>query len=297
MFKTSLLFAVTLAGAQVSAMGGDAAYTMSIEKWRADRVERLRAPDGWLSLVGLEWLKPGSNRIGSGKDNDIVLGGGPAHLGQVQVADGKVVIELAADSGATIDGKSQQRAELLDDAQPAPTLVDVGSIRFYLVERSGKLGLRIKDARAKTRVDFAGIDSYAIDPGWRIEATWVPFDPPHTLEIPNVTGVIDHLPVPGKAVFERDGKTWELLPVIDDPDEKQLFFIFADRSSGKDTYGGGRFLYAQPPQDGKVVLDFNKAYNPPCAFTAFATCPLAPPENRLGVTVNAGEKKYRGAGH
>jgi uncharacterized protein (DUF1684 family) len=130
-----------------------------------------------------------------------------------------------------------------------------------------------------------------------VQATWVPFTPPHTLDIPTVLGTVDRMPVPGKAVFERDGKRYELLPVVEEEGSDQVWFIFADRTSGKETYGAARFLYADKAKDGKLVIDFNKAYNPPCAFTPYATCPLAPPENRLDLRVTAGEKKYRGGHH
>ncbi len=133
-----------------------------------------------------------------------------------------------------------------------------------------------------------------MDSAWRIVADWIPFDPPQTLETANVIGQMERYPVPGRAVFERDGHRHELLPVIEVPGDEQLFLIFADGTSGRETYGAARFLYADPPREGKIVLDFNQAYNPPCAFTAFATCPLAPPENRLDLRVTAGEKKYRG---
>jgi uncharacterized protein len=157
--------------------------------------------------------------------------------------------------------------------------------------------LRVKDGDAPIRKHFLGIDSFPIDPSWRIEATWVPAAPGETLEMGTVIGTIDKYPVPGKLEFSRDGKQFEILPVIEVPGDKQYFVVFADRTSGKETYGAARFLYIDPPKDGKVVLDFNKAYNPPCAFTPFATCPLAPPENRLDLRVTAGEKNYRGSHH
>ena len=298
MLMTSLLFAASISGTQLIAAGVEGDYTREIESWRKQRLERLQAPDGWLSLVGLEWLKPGTNKIGSASDNDIVIARAPAHLGHVDWSGDKVTIVLADGSGATIDGKKAANAELLDDAHEHPTTVAIGSVRFYLIDRAGgKKGLRIKDSEAKTRTGFLGIDAYPIDPSWRIEAQWIAFDPPHTLEIPNVIGTIDRMPVPGKAVFERDGKTFELLPVLETDDADELFFIIADKTSGKETYGAARFVYSAMPKDGKVVIDFNKAYNPPCAFTSFATCPLAPPENRLGMAVTAGEKKYRGNHH
>ena len=298
MLMTSLLLAASISGTQLVAAGNDDGYIQTIETWRAQRLERLKAPGGWLSLVGLEWLKPGTNTIGSASDNDIVIAKAPAHLGRIEWKGDTVTIHLEHGSGATIDGKAQTSAELLDDAHESPTLIAFGSVNFYLIDRAGgKKGLRIKDSEAATRTGFLGIDAFPIDPSWRIEAKWVAFDPPHTLEIPNVIGTIDMMPVPGKAVFERDGKSFELLPVLETADADELFFIIADNTSGKQTYGAARFIYSSMPKDGKVVIDFNKAYNPPCAFTPFATCPLAPPENRLGIAVSAGEKKYRGSAH
>jgi len=274
------------------------AYPQQIEQSRADRVKRLTGPDGWLSLIGLEWLQAGDNRVGSAADNDIVLKAGPAHLGTVTLSkDGSTHITLAKDSGATIDGKAVNEATLVDDmhvtGDAAPTLVSFGPANFYVIDRDGRKALRVKDSEAAARKNFVGIDYFPIDPSWRIVADWVPFDPPHDLQMGSVIGTIDTVKVPGKAVFKRDGHTYELLPYQEEPGG-ELFFVMADRTSGKETYGAARFLYAALPQNGKVVLDFNKAYNPPCAFTPFATCPLAPPENRLDLSVTAGEKKYRG---
>ena len=271
-------------------------YSKQIDAWRAQRVERLKAPNGWLSLIGLHWLKDGKNTVGSAKDNDVVLAKGPAHLGAVTLSGGKATIDLDSKAGAAIDGKSARSAVLLDDSNDKPTTVAFGTASFYLVDRNGKKGLRVKDSEADARKHFTHIDNFPTDPSWRIEAKWVAFDPPHTLETPNVLVQTDAFSVPGKAVFTRGGKTYELLPVIEVPGDKELFLIFADRTSGKETYGAARFLYAEMPKDGKIVLDFNKAYNPPCAFTPYATCPLAPPENRLALAVTAGEKKY-GNGH
>jgi len=302
MIRTSLFVAAAILGvATVQAADVDS-YKHSIEQWQAGRVERLTAPDGWLSLIGLEWLKKGANRVGSAADNDIVLSAGPAHLGVVTLAhDGSMRIALDKDSGATIDGKAVTEAALVDDlragADAAPTRVSFGTASFYVIDRDGRKGLRVKDTEAPTRKHFVGIDAFPIDPSWRIEATWVPAAPGETLEMGSVIGTIDKYPVPGKLEFTRDGKRFEILPVIEEPGDAQYFIVFADRTSGKETYGAARFLYIDPPKDGKVVLDFNKAYNPPCAFTPFATCPLAPPENRLDLRVTAGEKNYRGSNH
>lgn len=292
----SLAFASVVAVTTGNAIAGDA-YTAAIEKVRAARIDALKAPDGWLSLVGLDWLQPGANRIGSAADNDIVLKAGPAHLGVVTLDDGgAVTIELAPGSGALVDGREVQRATLVDDGGTGgkPTEVRFGSARFFVIARDGKKALRVKDDNAATRTHFAGLDYFTVDPTWRVEARWVPFDPPHELEIGSVLGTIDKEKVPGKAVFTRDGHTFELYPIQEEPDS--LFFVFADRTSGKETYGAARFLDTPLAKDGKLVLDFNEARNPPCAFTPYATCPLAPPENRLDVRVTAGEKKYAG-GH
>ncbi|KRE89627.1 hypothetical protein ASG87_04715 [Frateuria sp. Soil773] len=283
-----------------------AAHERAVQQWREGRVRRLTAPDGWLSLIGLEWLKEGANRIGSAAGNDIVLKAGPAHLGTLTLAhDGGLRLALAKDSGATVDGKAVDEAVLVDDlhatGDASPTTVAFGTASFYVIDRDGRKALRVKDSDAATRRDFLGIDYFPIDPSWRVVADWVAFGPGHTLEIGSVIGTIDKVEVPGKAVFQRDGHTFELLPYQEEPGG-DLFFVIGDRTSGKETYGAARFLYAKLPehgvgQDGKVILDFNEAYNPPCAFTAFATCPLAPPENRLDLRITAGEKKYRGSEH
>ncbi|HZP66014.1 MAG TPA: DUF1684 domain-containing protein [Rudaea sp.] len=293
-----LLGAVVVTGVGAVGAGVDAVsgYKQQIESWRAQRVKRLTAPTGWLSLVGLPWLKEGANKIGSAPDNDVVIATAPAHLGVVTLARGKASIALDTQAQATIDGAKKANAELLDDSHDKPTTVAFGTTSFYLIERNGKYGLRVKDANAPTRLHFAGIDYFDIDPSWRIEAKWEAYDPPREVEEPNVLGQIDKVVVPGAAVFERDGKSYRVEPVIENPGDTELFLVFADKTSGKETYGAARFVYTEPPKDGKVIIDFNKAYNPPCAFTPYATCPLPTAQNRLGLRVTAGEKKYRG-GH
>ena len=300
MLKLSLLLAASVAGVQLMSAKVEESkpttYEGQIEQWRAQRVERLKAPNGWLSLIGLHWLKEGKNTVGSDKSNDIVLATGPGNLGVVTLTKGKASIALNPKVPTAIDAKPVKNAQLLDDSNEKPTTVSFGSASFYVIDRNGKKGLRVKDTEADTRKHFRGIDYYPIDPKWRVEAKFTPFNPPHTLEIPNVLGQIDKMRVPGQVEFERDGKKYTLLPVLEEPDAKELWFIYADKTSAKETYGGGRFLYTDMPKDGKVVINFNKSYNPPCAFTPYATCPLAPTENRLTIPVTAGEKKYRG-GH
>jgi len=293
-----LLGAAVVAGVGVSQAGvADAAmsHTQQIEAWRKQRLARLTAPTGWLSLVGLEWLKEGANKIGSAKDNDIVLANAPAHLGTITLRGGKASIALDPAADATIDGAKKPSADLLDDSVEKPTTVAFGTANFYLVHRGDKFGLRVKDSEAPTRKHFVGIDYFDIDPSWRFEAKWEAYDPPREVEETNIIGQVEKVIVPGAAVFVRDGKTYRVEPVIENPGDTELFLVFADKTSGKETYGAARFVYTEPPKDGKVIIDFNKAYNPPCAFTPFATCPLPTPQNRLQMRVTAGEKKYRGA--
>ena len=172
---------------------------------------------------------------------------------------------------------------------------DDGKGLMTLLRRGDRDALRIKHADAPTRLQFAGLQYWPADPSWRIEARFLPHPPGRTLPIGDIVGTQSDSPNPGAVEFERDGRSFRL-EALGEPG-RELFFVLADRTSGKETYGAARFLYADMPKDGKLVVDFNKAYNPPCAFTGYATCPLAPPENRLDLRVTAGEKKYAGGTH
>jgi uncharacterized protein (DUF1684 family) len=309
--RTVLLTAaivLTLAGCDRLQPSASASTTMStnvatrgeemqqIQQWRSGRIERLKKPDGWLSLVGLHWVEPGTHNIGTGKDNDIELATGPAHIGKLTLKDGKATLLLDPSGGALIDGKPATAAvELKSDAKDAPTNVTFnhGDASFQLIERSGRYALRVHDAQAKTRTGFKGIDYFNIDPAWRFNAHFEAHPKGKTIDIATVINTIEPMQNPGVVVFENGGKSYRLEAV--DEGDGQLFLIFADHTNGKSTYGAGRFLYADPPKDGMTVVDFNKSYNPPCVFTHYATCPLPPPENRLDLTITAGEKKYAGA--
>ncbi len=289
MIPRLLLLATLLTG---SALASDN-YPKGIEAWRTERVGRLTTPDGWLSLIGRHLLPSGEHTIGSATDNSIKLATGPEHLGTVTfVPGGKVTLALAEGADARIGDQNARTAELVYHGDK-PTHVTFGTVNFYVMERGDSLFLRVKDSAADRRKNFPGLDYFPIDPAWRIEAQWVPFDQPHQINITNILGQVSPAAVPGKAVFIRDDRTFELLAIDDGPGEP-LFFVVSDLTSGGETYGGGRFVYADAPKDGKVILDFNRAENPPCAFTPFATCPLPPKENRMQIRVTAGEKNYRG---
>lgn len=268
-------------------------YAQSIEAWRAGRLERLQRPDGWLALIGRHPLERGTWTVGSAPGNAIRLAAGPARLGTIAYTDdGRVAFTLAEGVDAAIDGTTERTGELVYRGDK-PTYVRAGTVNFYVMERSGKLFLRVRDSESPRLRRFAGIEHYPVDPAWRIVADWVPFDPPRQIAITNMIGLSEPGTVPGKAVFTHDGRSYELLPTQESPDS-ELFFVLTDTTAGEETYEASRFLYAARPQDGKIVLDFNKLYNPPCAFTPFATCPLPPKENRLPFPIRAGEKKYHG---
>lgn len=269
-------------------------YVKSVEAWREARAARLTAPSGWLSLIGLHFLAPGENTVGAGDDNDLVLAAGPASLGTVVLEEsGRVMLRVTPGAGVRVNQREVLSAELVPEGRGDTTIVSAGTMSFYVIVRGDKFGLRVKDTESERRRHFAGIDYYPIDPAWRITADWVPFEKPREVMISNILGQESPATVLGKVVFEHDGRTIELLPLQETLGEP-LFFIIADETSWRETYGAARFVYADPPVDGKVVIDFNQAINPPCAFTPFATCPLPPKENVLPIAVTAGEKDYAG---
>lgn len=274
-------------------------HTAEVLEWRADRVARLQEPDGWLSLVGLAWLEPGSNSVGSAEGAAVPLPAStPEHLGEITLEDGKVRLRVAEGAEVTTaDGPVSEAIDLATDASGAPTEVEVGSVKFFVIERQGGFAVRIKDAEAATLVDFAGLDYFDIDPAWRIDARFEPYEPPKTVDVPSVLGGTNAIASPGAVVFEVDGQTHRI-DALPGGADGSLFLVFGDTTNGSETYGGGRFLYTDPPTgDGTVVVDFNRSYSPPCIFTPFATCPLPTPENKLAVAIRAGEKSYSAAAH
>jgi uncharacterized protein (DUF1684 family) len=263
-----------------------AAHRREVEAWQKTRDARLRADGGWLTLAGLFWLKPGANQFGADARSDIVLPGpsAPAHAG-VLVLDPQGRVSVAV----TLAGKPIIKTALRSDAGGhEPDVLTLGPLTLQVIQRQGRMAIRLKNNDSPIRRQFAGLHYYPVNPRYRVVARFVAHATPTLITVPNVLGLAEPAPSPGYAEFTLDGKTFRLDPVIE-PGEPQLFFIFRDRTAGKTTYGSGRFLYADPPQDGRIVLDFNKAYTPPCAFTPYATCPLPPDQNRLPIPIEAGE--------
>jgi len=294
--SSAFFAALALAGALGAVeVGGD--YLAGIEAWRAGRIERLQRPDGWLTLVGLAWLEPGDNTVGSAPDSAVALpAGAPARLGTIRVDGSGATFTAAPGAEVTADGAPVSTVRMRSDRDGDPTVLVHGSLRFYVIGRNDRLAVRVKDADAPARQRFAGIEHFPVDPKWRVEARFEPAPAGHEVEVPNALGYLEKMNAPGHVVFELGGKTHRLL-ALDDTGDGRLFLVFGDLTTGRETYGGGRFLYTDPPKDGRVEIDFNRAYNPPCVFTPYATCPLPPPGNRMKVRVEAGEKKYALAAH
>ena len=290
-------------------------WQKELGEWRSQRAKEIAAPDSWLTLAGLEWLKPGFNSVGSAADNQIRLHGqAPEHLGLITIigqtssstptntkAASAVTIQLLAPSGGfppelTIDGKPAREGSLVVDNTNLSTIA-WHDLSLVVLKRGDRYVLRIKDSNSPARSSFHGLHWYAPDSHYLVTARWVPFKPPLVEEIPTIIGTTLKLPAPGLAMFLLDGKILHLEPVLEDPSAKTLFFILRDETSTTTTYGGGRFLHTGLPdhgldQPGSLTLDFNRLENPPCAYTVYATCPLPPVQNRLKVALQAGERRY-----
>lgn len=287
---TSLLL---LAVVTVTANAQDS-YDKTIQKWRAEREAKLKADDGWLTVSGLFWLREGQNEFGSAPANDIVLppGSAPDKLGTFELAGGKITLRVADGATVTANGKPVRELELHSDAADAakkPELIQAGDLTFLLLKRGERWGIRLKDKNSAARRDFTGLHWYPAKESYRVTAEFIPYEQPKEIPILNIIGDIEKYKSPGLLKFKLNGQEYTLEPVSSGG---RLFIIFRDLTSNKTTYAASRFLYAEKPAEGKVTLDFNQAINPPCAFTAFATCPLPPKQNRLNVAIEAGELTY-----
>jgi len=275
-----------LAG-RVASDSPDPAFVQAFEKWKAEQTDDLKA--NWLSLAGLFWLKPGVNSFGSDPGNAIVFPKGPAHAGEFLLEGKNVTIRLRPDAGATIAGKPFGEAKLDPDITNHTTKVEMGSLIFHVIVRGDRVGIRVRDRESAAARDFKGMMFFPLDLNYRITGTWVPSDGHKTVAIPNALGDVSQEVSPGSVQFKVNGVDASLTALGGDP-KNGLFFVFTDATAKADTYPGGRFLETGAVENGKVVLDFNRAYNPPCAVTPYATCPLAPKENRVAVAIPAGEK-------
>jgi len=271
--------------------------------WRTQHAADLQKPDGWLSLIGLEWLEPGETSIGSAQDNRIHLPStAPAHVGILKLENNAVGLMPPKEgfpSGLQIDGApaKQQPLRAEQDKDKFNSYVTIGTINFYVIKRADKFALRIKDAKSPSLLEFHGLKWFELNLEYRVTAKWTPYVPAKSVSLVTLVGTEYSEPVPGFAEFTLQGKTFRMEPVLEDPNNPKLFFILRDSTSTETTYPACRFLYTTFPnhgvdQPGELLLDFNHLENPPCAYTPYATCPLPPAGNRLPIALPVGEQRY-----
>jgi uncharacterized protein len=271
-------------------------HTDAVEAWRAARLARLTGPEGWLTVVGLHWLREGANPVGAGASNAVLLpvGRAPDRVGTIVVSGEGASFVPDPGSPVVHAGHSVSAPlELSDDLERSPTVLELGSLRLHVIRRyRDRLAVRVRDLESPARKAFGGIEHYPVDERWRFEARFEPYDPPRISQAPTVLDMEETYPTPGALAFDHGGATHHLDAFLE-PGETDLFIVFGDVTNGRETYGGGRYLYTkQADERGIVELDFNRAYNPPCVFTAHATCAIPLPQNRLPFRVEAGEKRY-----
>lgn len=282
------------AAAMLLLSAADPGYRAGIEKFRADREATLRAGDGWLSVAGLFWLKDGPNRVGTEQGSDVLLpeGAAPARVGVFTVQGGAATFEPAPGATLTLDGEPLRApATLRPDGQGRqPSTIGAGRLKLLFIKRGERLAIRLKDNESELRRNFTGCRWYPVREEWRIEANFLPQPGGARITLETVAGTKETYDSAGFAEFTRDGRQFRLEAARSG---QRLWFVFRDGTSGKTTYAGARQLYAELPRDGRVTLDFNRAYNFPCAFNPWTTCPLPPPQNRLALAIEAGELDYR----
>jgi uncharacterized protein (DUF1684 family) len=278
------------------------AYKAEVEEWKAHRLSGLTRDDGWLTLCGFFWLKEGENRFGSDSSNQIVFpkAKAPRVAGSLWLEKGTVRVRVKKGLDVTVGGARITSMTLRsdEDGLADPTIMNSGTLSFYLIKRGGQLAVRVKDKENPARLNFKGLEYFPLDPKWRFEATYEPYVPPKMLQITTMINTVESDSCPGAVAFEVEGKVYQLDVIIERGTENKLFIMFEDSTNGKETYTLGRQLYTEmPDSNGKLILDFNKAYNWPCVFTDYATCPIPPKQNHLPFRVEAGEKMYVGGQH
>lgn len=285
---------VLLLAALLGACDASRAHQEEVDAWHAHRIERLIESDGWLSLTGLYWLQPGANTFGRADSNDLVFPDStlPPYLGSFVLSGDSVTAHLAPGSGIRHTGGEADTIGVVSDAYDEPTIFERSSLKWYVIERDGSLGVRLHDSLSTARKSFAGIDRYPVDPAWRIRGRFVPLEQPRPMEVPTVLNTVSTLTTLGAVEFEVHGETHRL-DVAAEPGATRYWIIFADPTNRSETYPAGRYVYIDAPTaSGSVEIDFNMSYNPPCAFSPYATCPFPPSQNRLKVPIEAGEKRF-----
>ncbi len=283
------------AGASSRAASGPPEF----QDWRRQRENALHSESGYLALAGLYWLGEGIHRLGSAPDNDLVLPAGraPQHAGSVRVKGGQVTATSAPGVRMTVDGRAVTAIAMTSDAgERQPTRVQLGELTFWIIERSGRIGLRLSDPKNPLRTQYTHTPCFPYNPAWRLPARFEPLATPQTFAVPTILGIPTPVESPGTLVFRIENRDYRLQPI--GTTASDYFVVFGDRSNGRETYGGGRFVMVPIPDTGQeTIIDFNKAYNPPCAYSAHTTCPMPPPQNQLPLRIDAGERVVRSGSH
>jgi uncharacterized protein (DUF1684 family) len=291
------IVALTAAMTSCGAAAGNSQESARFANWRAQRLASLTSETGWLTPIALYWLKDGENSFGRAPTQAFAVDDAAlvADTGAFVLTNGRVRYVAHGSTAMTYLGKPVSSLELVSDANEKPTELVAGSLHFMLIDRAGHLGIRVRDSVSPNRLQFKGLQYFPFRDDWHIQARFEPYVPAHRIPIVNILGMTEEMSSPGAIVFEHEGRSWRVDAILEAPGDRDLFVMFSDATSGKQTYGAGRFLYVGLPNAGRIEVDFNEAFNPPCAFTDFATCPLPPPQNRLALAVDAGELKYERA--
>lgn len=265
-------------------------------KYRENRAAWMRSERSPLALAGLFWLKAGRNSFGTDRDNDFVLptGSAPGRVGYFELKGNTASVNIEYEAAMKLNGRSaNQREELKSDASGTePDILELNHLGMKVIERGGRLAVRLMDLKRSSLLAFQSLDFYEVNPELRVEAKFRPYKPAKKIKVATVSGYVEELESPGVAQFSLGGIPIQLEPVLETPGDTKLFFMFKDSTNGKETYGGGRYLYADPPIKGRVTLNFNQAHNPYCAYNSYSTCQIPPLQNWLKVPIRAGEKKY-----
>jgi len=271
---------------------GSPEYISEVNEWHQKRIERLKDENGWLTLVGLYWLEEGENTFGSDKGNDIVFPENtPDKIGTITLLDTTLTLNVSDNVIVANNGEPVRKIILQNDLTGDPTILDLGTLHWYIIKRDEKYGIRLRNTDAPLRKEFEGIERFPVNDDWQLEAKFERYEPPKIISLPTQLGTVAEERSPGAALFTVNGKEYRLDAI--DTGER-FWFIFADQTNGKETYGAGRYLYTDKPDlTGKMIIDFNYAYNPPCVFTKYATCSFAPKQNHLLLRITAGEKNWK----
>ncbi len=292
---TILAIGILLAGCSGQSQKSTKDYVANVDQWHQKRIQSLKQEDSWLSLAGLYQIDDGTHTFGSDSTNDIVFPPkAPAQMGTVSKEGNQFSFDFAAGVNVTQDGSAVSQLEISHSDQNESRKLRHGSLLWYIIERRGNYYIRLKDTKHPNFANFDGIDRFPVSKNWRVKATFDPFEEPKTITIPDIMGDTYQDSLYGTLQFSIDGQQYSLAPLGHPQKDEEFFIIFGDNTNGNSTYSGGRYFYAPTPdKNGGTYIDFNKAYNPPCVFTDFATCPLPPEQNRLDLNITAGEKMYR----